>query len=140
MTQTSAESLSGRHLVRVLARMLAAHPTWLLAHAQAYVDVGLEQAQQAAAAWQRRLLLLALAGACAGLAVTLAGIALMLWAVTPDLASQRVWLLMSVPLLPALLALAFHQAAQRVRQPPCMAELKQQWSADLAVLHEVATP
>lgn len=140
MAQTSAESLSGRHLVRVLSRLLAAHPAWLLAHAQAYVDLGLEQAQLAAAAWQRRLLLLVLAGGCAGLAILLVSIALMLWAVTPDLATQRLWLLMSVPLLPALLALAFHHASQRVGQPPGMAELRQQWSADLAVLREVATP
>lgn len=140
MAQTSAESLTGRQLVRMLAQLLAAHPAWLLAHAQGYVDLGLEQAQLAAAAWQRRVLMRVLAGTCAALALTLAGIALMLWAVTPELASHRWWVLIAVPLVPAALAVGLHHGAGRVPPPPGMAALTQQWSADLAVLSEVVTP
>ncbi|HEX5391467.1 MAG TPA: hypothetical protein VFW67_17015 [Burkholderiaceae bacterium] len=140
MVQASAESPGRRHLVQALARLLAAHPAWVLAHAQGYAELGLEQAQMALAQWRRRLALQLLAGACAMLAVALAGVAAMLWATAPLPASPRLWVLVLVPLLPAFGALALTQAARSVPDGGGLTHLRQQWAADLAVLREASAP
>lgn len=144
MVQAAAESAARRRLVHTLARLLAAHPTWVLAHAQAYADLALEQAQLASAAWQRRLGLRLAAGACAGLGLTLGGVALMLWATSPALAEPHpglaAWVLVLVPLTPLVAALALWQAASGVPRPAALDSLRQQWSADLALLREASAP
>lgn len=137
--QKSAEHSSRSQLVRVLARLLTAHPSWVLAHAQGYVDLGLEQAQLASAAWQRRVALLLLAAGSGGLGLIFVGVGVMLWAVSPDLPAPRVWVLALVPLLPLLGAGVLVLLARAVERPPGLLGLKQQWNADLAMLREVST-
>lgn len=140
MVPPSAEPAAPRHLIRVLARLLTAHPTWVLAHAQGYADLALEQARLSSAAWQRRLALQLLAAVCAVLSAALAGVALMLWATAAPLAPHRVWVLVVVPLLPLVAALALFQSARSLPQPPGLDSLKQQWQADLALLREATPP
>lgn len=138
MVQASAESPGRRHLVQALARLLAAHPAWVLAHAQGYAELGLEQAQLALAHWRRRLALQLLAGGCAVLALALAGVAAMLWATVPLSASPLLWVLVLVPLLPAVGALALALVARGMPAPSGLAHLTQQWAADMTVLREAS--
>ena len=137
--QKSAEPSSRSQLVRVLARLLTAHPGWVLAHAQGYVDLGLEQAQLASAAWQRRVVLWLLAAACGGLGLIFLGVGTMLWAISPELPATRVWLLALVPMLPLLGAGVLVLMARAVERPPGLLGIQQQWSADMAMLREVST-
>lgn len=139
MVHASADAAGSRRLVQRLARLLAAHPTWVLAHAQGYADLALEQARLVSAAWQRRLVLQLAAGACAGLGATLAGVALMLWAITaPAPAVPHSWLLVLVPLLPLVGAGALWHMANGVPHPDGLDSLRQQWSADVAMLDEAS--
>lgn len=136
----SAESSSRSQLVRVLARLLTAHPGWVLAHAQGYVDLGLEQAQLGWAAWQRRVALWLLAAASGALGLIFVGVGTMLWAISPELAAHRLWVLALVPLLPLLGAATFVLLARAVQRPPGLLGIQQQWNADLDVLRQVSTP
>lgn len=129
-----------RQLIRVLARLLAVHPSWVLAHAQAYADLAMEQARLSSAAWQRRLALQLVAAVFAALGMALAGVALMLWATTAPLPPARMAVLVLVPLLPVLAALLLMLAARGLPQPPGLASLRQQWQADLALLREATPP
>lgn len=139
MAHPTAERATPSRLMRTLARLTAAHPAWVAAHAQAYAQLAQEQAQASFAAWQRRLVKHMLAGACGVLGLGLAGVATMLWAVLDPPIAARLWVLGAIPLLPLAVAGALWRSAQQVGPPMGLEVLKQQWAADLALLRE-ATP
>jgi len=122
--------------------VLATRPLWLAEHAEAYTE--LAAAELADAAAQGRLAVLrAAVGLCAlGVAATLAGVALMLWAVMPaapasTAATWALWVAPAAPLPVALLAWALQHHA---RQGTPFAVLRQQWQADMALLRSATSP
>jgi hypothetical protein len=141
MVPTGAESAATRRrLLHTMVRLLVAHPAWVLAHAQGYAGLTLELTRLATTLWQRRWALQLMAGACALIALALAGVAAMLWATAPPMASSRLLVLIGVPMLPVAAALATWHAARRVPAPTGLDALKQQWDLDLAVLQEATLP
>ncbi|WP_342133645.1 hypothetical protein [Hydrogenophaga sp. OTU3427] len=127
-------------MVRVLVQLLAAHPAWLLAHAQGYADLALEQATLTSATWQRRVLLQLAALGCALLGAGLAGVAAMLWAIAPQATGERLWVLLATPALPLVLALVLWLAARGLARPAGLAMIKLQWQTDMALLRGSPTP
>jgi hypothetical protein len=120
--------------------LLATRPQWLAEHAEAYAQLAAVELADAAA-WGRRTLLLGAAALCAaGVAATLAGVALMLWATTPDLPPRTAWLLWATPSAPLGLAVLALLAQRRRRPAERFAELQRQLQADLALLREAAAP
>ena len=123
-----------------LFALLATRPQLLLDHAQAYSALFLEEFNQAFTSWQRRVALQAVALCCLAVAAMLAGVALMLWAVSPDLHIHVYWVLLVVPLLPLLAAVVCLWLAQQSTGNDVFATLSRQISADAAMLRAASSP
>jgi MFS family permease len=121
-----------------LLRLIATRPALLAEHAEAYGALIAAELPRVSASWQRRALLGAVALACATVALVLAGVAAMLWAVTPEAGMRAPWALLAVPLLPLLVGLICLIAARKPTEGEPMVILRQQFAADLLVLREAA--
>jgi cytochrome bd-type quinol oxidase subunit 2 len=121
-----------------LLNLLATRPQLLAEHAQAYAELVAEELPRATAAWKRQALLntLALVGLLA--ALLLAGVSLMLWATLPNADMRAPWLLILVPLLPLAGAIGCLVSARAQAKHDGRGQLREQLSADLALLREVA--
>lgn len=119
-----------------LLRVLASEPDALVEHAAAYADLAGDELQHLSEHWSRRLLWL-IAGAVAALAaLLLAGVAVMLWAVVPPHELAHPWLLVAVPVVPAVVALAALRVARGMGQRPAFDTLRAQLREDLALVRE----
>jgi uncharacterized membrane protein YqjE len=116
--------------------LLATRPQWLAEHAEAYGELAAAELSDAAAHGLRSLLLAAVALCALGVALTLAGMAAMLWAVTPLVPPASFWLLIATPALPLLVALACLLARRLAQRDDLFAVLVQQLRADLALLRQ----
>ena len=121
--------------MRLLGLVLA-QPQLLARHAQAYAELAAAEWAEAAAGLRRRALLQAMGGCGLALAVALAGVAVLLWAVTPPAQVHAPWALWAVPLLPAGLGVACLAAARRIGRAAAFLRVRRQWQADRAMLHE----
>lgn len=118
-----------------LFRLAATEPALLADHLQAYGELVSGEALDALGRWRNAALLQLAALASAAVGVTLAGVALMLWAVGTVAVP---WLLVAVPALPLALAIACHLAARSAWAQPGSPVLREQWAADLALLRGAA--
>ena len=123
-------------MLHPVLHLLATRPAWLAEHAEAYADLGAAELADAGTQYSRALLLGALSLCALGVAATLAGVALMLWALTPVLPERAAWLLVATPALPLALALAGLAAQRRARRGPLFLLLRQQLQADLLLMRE----
>ena len=123
-------------MIHPLLRLAASQPQLLADHAQAYAGLVGEEIGKTASAWKTRALLAAAALVLLCIALVLAGVALMFWAVTPDAKILAPWALVAAPGVPALLAVVCLFVSGQ-RPEPGFVELKQQVAADLAMLREV---
>lgn len=129
-------------MLHPLLHLLATQPHLLGNHVQAYGElVGTELSQQTQA-WGKRALLMALALCFLGVAAVLCGTACMLWAVSAPQMTTPPLVLIVVPLVPAVLALACVWAARADNSPDKkpFAELRRQVHADMTLLRDVGTP
>ena len=127
-------------MLHPVLHLLATRPQWLAEHAEAYVQLAAVELGDAAA-WGRRTVLLGATALCAaGVAATLAGMALLLWAATPELPPRTAWLLWAVPSVPLVVAITATLAQRRGRPEERFVDLRRQLQADLALLREVGTP
>lgn len=118
-----------------LFRLAATEPALLADHLQAYGELASGEALDVLERWRRAAVLQLAALASAAVGMTLAGVASMLWAVGPVTVP---WLLVAVPALPLLIALACHLAARGAWARRGSSVLREQWAADLALLRSVA--
>lgn len=121
-----------------LLRLIASRPQLLADHAQAYAELVAEEIPRVSAAWKRSALFTAAAAFGTTLALGLAGVALMLWAVLPEASMRAPWALLVVPLVPLAAALACVVAARRGSERAAFDELRLQVQADIGMLREVA--
>lgn len=126
--------------MRALWRLLAGQPQLLADHAEAYVELVVAEAGSASQAWRQRLWLSALALCAMVVAAVLAGVAVMLWAVTTPAGLGHAWILIVVPLLPLAAALRWLQASRRAAAAPAFAGVRQQMNLDMAMLRETRAP
>lgn len=117
---------------------LGVRPELLAEHAGAYVDLASAEADVLARGLGRRALLVAAAGGCALLFVMLAGVAALLAAALPLAAMPAPWLLLAVPALPLLAALACTAALQRQAATPAFPNLREQLATDLRLVREAS--
>jgi len=117
-----------------LLNLVATRPNLLAEHLQAYADLLADELPRAASGWKRRTMLNGLAALGALAAVLFAGTALMLWAALPSASMPAAWLLVVVPLLPGVAAMACLFAARADSRDAGDSELLQQLRADLALL------
>ena len=121
-----------------LLHLIAARPQLLADHAQAYAELVAEEVERASAQWKRSASLYAAAVLGATIALALAGVALMLWAVVPDSQMRGAWALIVVPLVPLAAALACLMVANKAGGRAPFDELRQQATADIVMLREWA--
>lgn len=127
-------------MIYPLLRLIATRPQLLLDHCEAYADLVVAEATVASAHWSRKAVL-TLAAACSlGVALILTGVAVMIWAVTPVITQPITLALTGAPLVPWILALACVIAARSRGTGGNMEVLRQQLSADMALLREKAGP
>ena len=119
-----------------LLALAASQPQLLAEHAGGYAELLALEAGEFSQAWKRRLLLHALALGSALMGLTLAGVAALLWAVTPPAQIQAPWMLWAVPLLPLFGALGCLLVAQSGARGQSFDRLRQQLAADLQMLRE----
>lgn len=124
-------------MIHPLLRLVATHPQLLADHAEAYVGLVGDELGQTAAAWKRRALLGSVALFMVSIAVIFAGVAVMLWAVTPAASLQAPWVLFAVPGGAAVVAIIC-VVASRSQPEAAFAELKRQMAADLAMIRDVS--
>lgn len=124
-------------MIHPLFKLMAAHPTVLTDHVEAYASLASQEFGTAAAQWRSRALKTGIAVCCAASAAILAGVALMLWASTAPGDLHAPWALWVAPGLPALAAVAFWWSAQDEPAEGAFAILRGQFSEDMALLREV---
>ena len=122
-----------------ILHLIATQPRLLAEHADAYADLAAAELAQASTEWKRRALLQAGMAVGALVAVLLAGVAVMLWAVTPPAAVHAPWALWLAPGLPALAALACLLALRTSAVGNSFQALRQQVRDDLRMLRDVGS-
>ena len=129
-------------MLHPLFHLIATQPQLLGDHAQAYGELISTELATQAAALKRRTLYGALALCFLGVAIVLAGVALMLWAtLVPAPAQTTVWVLILVPAVPSALALGCYLLARSgsTEEDAAFAELRRQLQADMALLRGMGT-
>jgi uncharacterized membrane protein YqjE len=124
-------------MIHPLLHLIATRPHLLAEHAEAYAELAADEFGRAAAAWKVRLALQVAGLALVAVAFVLAGVALMLWAVTPPAQMHAAWALVVVPLAPLVVALACLARAGKPGDTP-FSNLREQMRADLMMLREVS--
>ncbi|MBQ1761377.1 MAG: hypothetical protein IIZ92_00570 [Aquincola sp.] len=127
-------------MFHALFRLIASRPQLLAEHAEGYADLIAQEVQAASARWKRSLMLGAVGGVSALVALLMLGTALMLWAVTPDASMRAPWLLWVVPAVPAVVAIGCLSALSGQAKGGGFASLREQLAADAAMLREVSAP
>lgn len=120
-----------------LFHLIATRPQMLAEHAEAYAELVSAELGTVSASWKRGAVLNVAALSCLVLAVSLAGVALMLWAVIPVAQMQAPWALLAVPLAPLIVALGCLLAARMPLERNPFEALRRQIKADMAMLREV---
>lgn len=123
-------------MLHALFRLVTSQPQLLAEHAEGYADLIAQEVQAASTRWKRSVMLGAVGGVSALAMLLLLGIALMLWAVTPDAAMRAPWLLVVVPAVPAVVAIGCFSALSGQARGNGFATLREQLAADAAMLRE----
>lgn len=121
-----------------LLRLAVSRPQLLADHAQAYADLAAAEFATASLRWRRRALLRTIAACSLCIAAALAGVAVMLWSVSPATRLDALWTLIAVPLCPLLLAVGCLAAARAGSAGEDFGGMRAQLRADLALLRETA--
>lgn len=128
-------------LIHPFFRTLASRPDLLADHAGAYAALAQAELGEAARRWRQRLLGWAVAAVLALLALGLGGVALLLAAALPVAQMPAAWVLVTLPVGLAVLALALvlWQLRQRRSQAVFDAALwREQWAQDQALWQDAA--
>ena len=124
-------------MIHPLLRLIATQPQLLADHAEAYAGLVGEDLSRTASIWTQRVVLYVVALALVAVAVTLTGVALMFWSVTPAANMNAPWALIATPAVPFVIAIGCLLGARR-KGVDTFADLKQQVAADLVMLREVS--
>jgi uncharacterized membrane protein YqjE len=127
-------------MLHPLLHLIASQPHLLADHAQAYAELAAVEVGEFSAAWKRRAVLITVAAFCMGLAVVLAGVAVMLWSVLPVSQMQAPWALVAVPGVLGVVSVVCLLAGRSRSQTSAFANLRAQVKSDVLMLREVAAP
>jgi hypothetical protein len=119
-----------------LIRMLATRPEMLTEHLGAYAQLAAAEAAYAVDQLRAKVVVAALAGVLALLGSALAGVALLLWAALPVAGMPAPWLLLVVPGVPLVAALAAALWLRSRPPSPSFALLREQMARDQALMQE----
>lgn len=120
--------------------LIATQPQLLTDHVEAYAELVSDDIGVASSAWRMQAMLYAVALCSLGVGAVLAGVALMLWAVTPVANMHAPWALFVGPVLPLAVAVGCRMAARSKVTGRTFENVKAQLKADMAMLREVGNP
>ena len=124
--------------IHPLIHLAARHPELLAEHGEAYAALVAKEISDWRTSLVRRVVLAAVALLTAGLSLLFIGIALMLWAASPDGEDLRsIGVLVAVPSVMVIVTIAAALFAKGGASASAFADLKKQFSADLRMLREV---
>lgn len=119
-------------------KLLVDKPAVVTDHLEGYAALAALECSGAIEQLRARALYTAIALSCGAVAVVLAGVAVMLWAVTPPAHLHAPWALWVTPGLPAVVAAWYGWTACRPGGPPVFSALRDQVHADIEMLREVS--
>jgi hypothetical protein len=125
-------------MIHPIFRLIASQPQMLADHAEAYSELVAQEIDAFGARWKRRVLLGAVGLGALGVTLVLAGVAVMLWAVTPDESMRAPWALLIVPAVPGLVALVCFMIVRADAASSGFKNIRDQFAADVAMLREVS--
>lgn len=117
-----------------LLTLLATQPQLLAEHLQGYSALLNEELRLASQRWWRQVLLQVAIFCCLSVAVTLGGVAVMLWATAVALPEHALWALWASPMLPLAIAVVCLLMARQPAGTESFANLSRQINADMALL------
>ena len=125
-------------MIHPLLHLIATKPQLLGDHVEAYAELVGAEVGKTSKMWISRVVFYAVALFLLSTGLVFVGVALMLWAVVPPDNMNSPWLLIVVPLVPLIAGgLCVMKARGHADQTP-FETVKQQLSADLAMLKEVS--
>lgn len=119
-------------------KLMVDRPAVVTDHVEAYASLATLELSGAVRHIGRRALKTAIALSCAAVAAMLAGVAVMLWAVTPAEHLHAPWALWLAPGLPMIVAVWCGWSAQAADNAPAFSALREQVRADIDMLREVS--
>lgn len=111
-----------------------AKPLTLADHVKAYGELMLDELNESRSLWRKRTRLQVMGAGGVGVSASLAGMAAMLWAVTPPAEIHTLWLLIAVPMVFLLLGITCLVVAEQQQQPVVFEHTRQRFMADMARL------
>jgi hypothetical protein len=127
-------------MLRPLLHLAANEPQLIADHVEAYSELVASELRSASALWKRRLALRLSGFAAWSIAVLLAGVAALLCGVFPPATMNEPWLLVLVPLAPALAGWILCRLGAASPNDESFARLSRQWAADREMLREAGLP
>jgi uncharacterized membrane protein YqjE len=124
-------------MFKQLFRLATREPEILADHLEAYSELIAGELNTAATRWQRHAARRVLGYASFAVAGVLIAMALMLWAVVPVARMNEPWVLLVVPLVPAIVGLWASTSARAALGAETFLTLRRQWAADREMLREV---
>lgn len=121
-----------------LLQLITTQPHLLAEHVEAYAELVLAEIISMTAIWKRQVMLNYVAVFCMGVAAILAGVALMLWAVTPIENISAPWALVAPPIVSVIIATGCLIGARSKRTVNTGSNLRQQIKADMAMLLDMS--
>jgi len=125
-------------MIHPLFRLVAAQPQMVADHLGGYCELLGDELRGFGTHWTRRLLLQVTAVGLTAVAVSLVGVAVLLWAVTAPGTIHATWALTAVPLVPLLGAVACAVAACSGAPADSFAAMRRQIAEDARMLREAA--
>ena len=125
-------------MIHPLFQVIAREPDLITEHVGAYAGLVATEIEKTASYWKSRVVLHATALILLTVSIIFTGVALMLWALVPLANMNLPWLLVLVPLAFLLVGGVCASIARAEPKSPAFDALKQQVSADLAMLREVS--
>jgi predicted anti-sigma-YlaC factor YlaD len=121
-----------------LFHLIATRPHLLLEHVEGYAELVGAEMGIVTTSWKRSLMLTAVGLCLLVVGIALIGVALMLWAVVPEVGMRAPWALIAVPLPPLLVAAICLLSARTSTEAQAFENLRRQVSEDMVMLREVS--
>lgn len=126
-------------MIHPVLKLIATEPQLIGDHVGAYCELVGEEVSKVSSGWARRIGLWAAAGLLAVIGFVLVGVALIVWAGTPDASLRAGWLFIVVPLVPLVAAGLCAMLARTHTIENAFDNVKKQLNADMDMLREVST-
>jgi len=125
-------------MIHPLLQLIATKPQLLGDHVEAYAELVGAEVSKTSKTWISRVVFWAAAAFLLTIFLVFAGVAIMLWAVVPSDSMNVPWLLLVVPIVPLVAAVVCIMLAKAHPDESAFQTVKEQLSADMAMLREVS--